>query len=175
MLLPEVMAGRQVTEGDLGCPVCGRTWRVEQGEVRFGEDDTTADGESALSADAVPALLGLGGPGGYVALVGAPAALADALEEAMPGVALVLVNPPHGTGGAGLRSVVHGPTIPLRSRSLRGVVLGPGHARAASWQQEAARVVLPGNRVVGEGPPPEAPGLALAASAGPCWVAVAER
>ena len=58
---------------------------------------------------------------------------------------------------------------------MRGVVLGRGYAAADGWVREAARVVLPGLRVVGEGsaPPPEL--IDLMASAGEVWVGTARR
>jgi len=55
---------------------------------------------------------------------------------------------------------------------MRGVVLGPGYAGDPHWVAEAARVLLPGLRVVGEGPDPAGGALEVAASAEGVWVAV---
>ena len=69
VLLAHQMEGRSVLSGDLGCPVCGRVVRVEKGIADFGGGSpSTAD--TWLTGEAVAALLGLTGPGGYVALVG---------------------------------------------------------------------------------------------------------
>ncbi len=36
VLLPDRLDGRSVKEGQLGCPVCGRTFAVRDGTVDFG-------------------------------------------------------------------------------------------------------------------------------------------
>jgi len=117
-------------------------------------------------------LLGLSGPGGYAVLVGSAAVGWDAVAEQNAGVALVAVNPPANVMDAGqVLSVLRAPLIPLKSRSVRGVVLGPEFAADPEWVREAARVTLPGLRVVGEGTPPELESLELLATAEGCWVA----
>ena len=40
--------------------------------------------------------------------------------------------------------------LPLKARSMRGVVLGSPYGDDARWIAEAVRVVLPGLRVAGE-------------------------
>lgn len=185
VLLPSKMDGRQVEEGTLGCPVCDRSYPIEQGVARFGSTEVTdgsdgadvmeRDQPAALDAAALVALLGLGSPGGYVVLVGAFGALAAALVEELPGVALVLVNADAEAGDLPFASAVRAPTIPLKTASMRGVALGPGFASDPAWVEAASRVVLPGNRVVGQGSDPEQDGLEIAASAGGCWVGVRAR
>ena len=54
---------------------------------------------------------------------------------------------------------------------MRGVVLGDRLGRCAAWVRDAARVTLPGLRVVGKGPEPGLAELELLASADGCWVA----
>jgi hypothetical protein len=54
---------------------------------------------------------------------------------------------------------------------MRGVVLSGAFGSDASWVREAARVLLPGLRVVGEGPEPGAGLVDVIASAGGWWVA----
>ena len=49
---------------------------------------------------------------------------------------------------------------------MRGVVLSGAFGRDATWVREAARVLLPGLRVVGEGPEPDPGLLDVIASAG---------
>jgi hypothetical protein len=65
--------------------------------------------------------------------------------------------------------------IPLKSRSMRGVVLSRPYADEGSWVSEAARVVLPGLRIVGEGADPPADSIDLMASAEGVWVGTTKR
>jgi uncharacterized protein YbaR (Trm112 family) len=176
VLLPEEMSGRMVRRGALGCPVCGRTYRVDAGVLTAAaaEPPVPPDGAPQLGADALAAFLGLGGPGGYLVLVGAPGALWQELLELIPGVAPVLVNPPADVPDEYPGSMIRSDRIPLKSRSMRGVVLGAEVAGDRWWRDEAARVVLPGLRVVGEGAAAaESERLELLASTAGAWVAAA--
>jgi hypothetical protein len=123
----------------------------------------------------VTALVGLGGPGGYLLLVGDPAAGWREIARLNPGVALVAVNPPRGLRDEPGVSLVRAGRLPLKSHSMRGVVLGPPFGQEEAWVRDAARVVLPGLRVVGEGPVPAASVIDLLASAGGVWVGVPRR
>lgn len=174
VLLPTEMDGRQVVTGDLGCPVCGCTYRVEAGALHAGKPPAPPGAATALDVDAQVALLGVSGPGGYLVLVGGATVTAAALAERLDGVAMVCVNPAGDGDQHPLSSVIWSHRIPLRQASVRGVVLGPGFGGDAYWIEEAARVVLPGNRVVGEGDDPPAALLELAASADGCWVGFRE-
>ncbi len=173
VLLPEEVVGRGVREGQLGCPVCGATFRISGGVAELDAAPAPAAREQpTLAPEAAHALLGLTGPGGYVVLAGAAADGWRELAELNPGVALVAVNPaPTVTDSAPVLSVVRAPLIPLRARSMRGVVLGGTLGSDLRWVRDAARVTLPGLRVVGQGPEPDAPDLDLLASAAGCWVA----
>jgi hypothetical protein len=55
------------------------------------------------------------------------------------------------------------------------VVLGQPYGGDPAWVQEAARVVLPGLRVVGEGTDPDPETIDLMASAGEVWVGTRRR
>jgi hypothetical protein len=72
-------------------------------------------------------------------------------------------------------SVLRGGRLPLKSRSMRGVVLGKGYAASEGWIREAARVTLPGLRIVGEGVNPAAELIGLLASAEGVWVGSPHR
>lgn len=170
VLLPGTMSERSVQTGELGCPVCSRTYRVADGIVDFGGASTDEPPQSALDADAVLALTGLSGPGGYLALVGGVARAHAEIGASLPGVGLVGINPPRSLRDVPGFSILRGGTIPLRSSSMRGVVLGPGFGSAAHWVREALRVTLAGLRVVGEGTEPDLGDLELLATAGGCWV-----
>ena len=174
VLLPESMSGRMVVAGELGCPVCRRTYFVADGVLTAVADEAPPPpaAPSTLSADALGAFLGLGGPGGYLVLVGSVASAWRELLELVPGVAPVLVNPPADEPAEYPASLIRSDRIPLKSRSMRGVVLGAGFAEEHRWRDEAARVVLPGLRVAGEGTPPDEAGrLELLASTPGAWVA----
>src|SRR3954453_2468487 len=125
VLLPDQMDGRSVISGQLGCPVCGRTYSVEDGILDFGGAPAGVTGTTRLTADALTPLAGLSGPGGYFTLVGPLGSLATEFHEANPGVALVAINPPAGVVDAPAISVIRAARIPLKSRSMRGVALGP--------------------------------------------------
>lgn len=185
VLLPDAMDGRSVVAGHLGCPVCGRTFRVERGELNIDGGTvprSAAEAEapgafeaSALEASAMVALAGINGPGGYVVLVGAPAAAWREVVALNPGIGIVAVNPgPEVVDAVGV-SVLRGGMLPLKAHSMRGVVLGPGYGSDAHWVGEAARVTLPGLRIVGEGPAPSADTIDLMASADGVWVGTRRR
>jgi hypothetical protein len=176
VLLPDRIEGRSVIAGQLGCPVCGRTFELSNGVLDTGDSpETTSATAGELDAEALNALVGLNGPGGYLALVGDVARHWSAVAELNPGVALVAVNPaPAITDAPGI-SVLSGGRIPLKSRSMRGVVLGRNYADDRHWIGEGARVVLPGLRIVGEGADPPADLIDLMASAGGVWVGTRPR
>lgn len=169
VLLPERMDGRRVVSGDLGCPVCGRIVRIVEGVGDFGEA-APSDGRTALTADALAAFFGLTGPGGYLALVGGVAALAGPLGLLIPGVRLVLINPPDATPDTEHASVLRASRLPLKSGSMRGIAVGADLAGDAGWLSSAARALLPGLRMVAEGGEPPEGGIEELGRAGDVWV-----
>jgi uncharacterized protein YbaR (Trm112 family) len=172
VLLPDRIVDRSVITGRLGCPACGRTYAVTEGVAELG-GPPPAPGPAPLDPAAMHVLLGLGSPGGYAVLVGSAAGAWRGLAQAVPGVALVAVNPPpEVVDAAPVLSVVRAPLVPLKTRSVRGVVLGAEVSSDPYWVGEAARVTLPGLRVVGQGPEPAPEVLQLLASADGHWVAV---
>ena len=176
VLLPDRMEGRSVRSGHLGCPVCGRTFQLTDGVLDTGDAPAPTVGRgSTLDADALTTLVGLHGPGGYLTLVGPVASLWSDVAELNPGVALVAVNPPAGISDAAELSVLRGASLPIKSGSMRGVVLGRPFADDPHWIREAARVVLPGLRVVGEGNDPAPELVELLASADGVWVGTKSR
>ena len=175
VLLPATMEGRSVRTGDLGCPVCGRTFQLRDGVFDTGDAPAPELTDDVLDADAITALIGLSGPGGYLTLVGAAGALWSEVAERNSGVALVAVNPPaSAVDGPGI-SVVRSGRLPLKTGSMRGVVLSRPFADNPHWIREAARVVLPGLRIVGEGKDPPAGIVELLASAEGVWVGTKKR
>lgn len=175
VLLPDLIEGRRVRRGTLGCPVCDRRFSVKEGVLDLGDAPAPGASATALGADALTSLVGLGGPGGYLVLVGGPAAAWREMAALTPGVALVAVNPPADVADGEGVSVVRGGRLPLKTGSMRGVALGQPFGGDPSWVREAARVVLPGLRVVGEGEDPSTEVIDLMASAGGVWVGTRRR
>ena len=175
VLLPDEMQERSVRTGRLGCPVCGRTYVLGDGVLDLGGGETALPEITLLTAEALSAFVGLSGPGGYMVLVGRPAAAWREVAERNRGVGLVAVNPPAEVRDEPGISVLRSGVVPLKSRSMRGVVLGSPFGGDADWVCEAARVVLPGLRVAGEGPVPDPSTLELMAAAGGAWVGTPRR
>jgi hypothetical protein len=169
VLLPGEMDGRQVMSGDLGCPVCARVVKVLDGVADFG-GGRASGGQTQLSAEAVAAFLGLSGPGGYIALVGGVTSLADELAKSLPDVGLALVNPPDGTTSNSAAGILRAGRLPIKTSSMRGVVLGADLSRDSDWVRDAVRAVLPGLRVVAESGEAPQDVLELLARSPECWV-----
>jgi uncharacterized protein YbaR (Trm112 family) len=169
VLLPDRIEQRRVLAGTLGCPSCGRVVQIRDGIADFGGDPPAVE-PTVLSAAALATLLGVQGPGGYLALMGAAARLWPELSELLPGIHLVLLNPdpiPAEVEGA---SVLRAGHSPLKSRSMRGVAAARDHGRDPGWAEAAVEAVLPGNRAVLEGPTSVPPGLEVLGEAAGVWV-----
>jgi hypothetical protein len=151
VLLPERMDGRRVIAGHLGCPLCGWSVDWEGGVPDFGGGARSTT-TPPFDASAAVAMLGLHGPGGWLALGGSAGALAHDIARLLPGVQLVAVNPPDPIEGDQAVSVLLGEAWPIKTHAVRGAVLG---ADAASWRDPALASVLPGLRMVGSGAPPD--------------------
>jgi uncharacterized protein YbaR (Trm112 family) len=177
VLLPEVIDGRSVRSGILGCPVCDRRFRVHEGVFDTGDAPapTAPPVPGRLTPDAVATLAGLNGPGGYLVLVGEPASGWREIADLIPGVGLVAVNPPADVADQPGVSVVRSGRLPIKTHSMRGVVLGPPYGTETPWVREATRVLLPGLRMVGEGTNPCGDTVDLMASADGVWVGTPRR
>ena len=157
VLIPERMEGRRVIAGHLGCPACGWGTAWEDGIPDFrgpraASDAATTDaGPPSFDASAAHVLLGLDGPGGWVAFAGRTGALAHEFAELLPHVNIIAVNPPAAVASDGAVSVIRSDVWPIKQRSMRGVVVG---ADAAAMASAALGSVLPGLRAAGEGSPP---------------------
>ncbi|HET9039031.1 MAG TPA: hypothetical protein VFN40_02610 [Gemmatimonadales bacterium] len=177
VLLPERLEGRSVRAGTLGCPVCDRRFTLRDGVLDTGGAPPPGAGvdPGKLTPEALAPLVGLNGPGGYLVLVGPPAGGWREVAALVPGVGLVAVNPPPEVVDEEGISVLRGGTLALKANSMRGVVLGAPFGANPAWVREAARTVLPGLRVVGEGPDPAPRDVDLMASAGGVWVGSRRR
>jgi hypothetical protein len=177
VLLPERLEGRSVRTGTLGCPVCDRRFALQDGVLDTGgaPPPRSGAGSGLLPPEALAPLVGLSGPGGYLVLVGGPAGRWRDVGTLVPGVGLAAVNPPREVVDEEGISVLRGGTLALKTGSMRGVVLGAPFGGDVAWVREAARAVLPGLRVVGEGPEPAPEAIDLMASAGGVWVGTPRR
>src|SRR6184192_1624857 len=103
------MLGRMVRSGILGCPICRREFPIVKGIVDFsgkGKGETGNVGDTqptfpvsrfpfpAVDPQTLQALLDLGGPGGYVVLVGSAARHAVGLAGLMGGIHFIGINAP---------------------------------------------------------------------------------
>jgi hypothetical protein len=100
VLVPYEMDGRMVVRGVLGCPICQREFRINRGVAVFELNGRTGEAAPAVTAsipaDAIVAFLGLEGPGGYLGTLRERVGVCGRLETALPGVHLVVLNPPDG-------------------------------------------------------------------------------
>jgi hypothetical protein len=140
---------------------------LEEGVAAWEGARPSPDG-TILTAPALAAFFGLSGPGGFIALTGPAASLAGELALLLPGVRMALVNPPADLPDREEASVLRSPRFPLKTASMRGVALG-GDNSDPEWLAAAARAVLPGLRLVGEGVPMP-PGIVALGRTGEVWV-----
>jgi len=172
VLLPGPVVDRSVRSGTLGCLACGREFPILDGVAVFGAGGQAdrRTGAQTIGAEAIVAFLGLTGPGGYVALVGDSGRFAPGLAALLPGVHFVAVNPPEDVVESAAVSLLRSPSLPLKTGSMRGVVLGSDYGDHR-WRADATRSVLQGLRVVGQGTPPRlSEELDLLAEAAGWWV-----
>ncbi len=148
--------GRRVTSGVLACPVCRVEYPIEDGVILFGpdpllggnsrSDDITV--QETPDPEVVQALLSLEFGGGYVVLVGSVTRLSEPLAKLISEIQFVGVNPPPDVRESpGLSLLRSSSTIPLRSGTARGVVIGQEYA-GEPWLAEAGRVLTSGRRMV---------------------------
>jgi uncharacterized protein YbaR (Trm112 family) len=119
VLLPDSSGAALRQSGELGCPVCHRTFHIRDGILDIGDGPPSSTGEPTLDGASVAALTGLGGPGGYLVLVGPIAARWREMEDALNGVSLVSVNGPADLADTRGLSIVR--SAAFRSRRRRCV------------------------------------------------------
>jgi uncharacterized protein YbaR (Trm112 family) len=167
VLLPLRMAGRQVVAGELGCPICHWSTRWDDGIPVFGAGVPTTDAPP-VDAEALIAMLGVEGAGGWIALSGSMAALAAEVAARLPGVGVVAINPPATVKPEHGVQVLRSARWPIKQHALRGVACG---GEDAAWTAAAVGSVLPGLRAIGGGVPPhDAARFEMLAEADGVWV-----
>jgi hypothetical protein len=171
VLLPDEVRDRRVIRGSLGCPVCGSVFPVENAIARLGGGAGRGRGAAGtLTSAAAFALLGLHGPGGFVGLVGEVGRFAYELATLLPHVHFALVNPPGGIGPGPSASILEADRLPLKSASMRGIVVGSDYGSDREWLSDAVDAVLPGLRAVVSGEPVDGLAVDVLASAPGAWV-----
>jgi uncharacterized protein YbaR (Trm112 family) len=172
--------GRRVISGIIGCPVCRAEYPIADGVVQFGPDpllgrDSRSDDitvEDTPDPKVVQALLSLEIGAGYVVLVGSVTRLSDQLAKLISEIQLVGVNPPPDVRESPELSLLRSSgTIPLRSGTARGVVLGQEYA-GEPWLDEAGRVLMSGQRMVVVGETVSMDGVSQLAADSGLWVGV---
>jgi len=149
------MNGRMVLRGVVGCPVCRREFEIIDGIVDFTEARAVRRTPAppspvVVDPESLQALLDLGGPGGYVILLGSAARYAVGLASLMGGVHFVGINAPPDVAELPVLTLVQTDrVIPLRGAMARAAVVGAELA-GTPWAGEAVRVLLPGRRLVVE-------------------------
>ncbi len=148
--------GRTVITGLVGCPVCRNEYLIDDGAVRFTKSDGPLEngalgGDIGIDAGTAQALLNLSGAGGNVVLVGSASRLASGLADLVEGVHFVACNASTSILSTARVSVLYAPqSIPLRTSSMRGLVLG-AEMFTSPWIEESLRVLLRGTRFVALG------------------------
>jgi len=177
------MSGRMIRRGLVGCPVCQREFQILDGIVDFTEPvnadrplrqirrSAAAPSPVAVDPQSLQALLDLGGPGGYVVLMGTASRHAVGLSAQMGGIHFIGINAPTDVEALPILSLLQSDRmIPLRGAMARGVVVGAEFDRT-SWAADAVRVLLRGRRLVVEAEHPLVPsGVAPLASGQGLWV-----
>jgi hypothetical protein len=155
------MVGRHIVEGQLGCPVCEASYRVDGGDVLFSPRTSVATSTSDEVADVLrtAAMLNLADPGGVVLLVGGWGAYADAVSTVVDAHILVL-DPT--TAQVRASRVYAGGAVPLAAASVRAV--------ATDQPEAVVRVVKPGGRIVAPVTAPVPPGVKELARDARYWV-----
>lgn len=150
----DVMDGRDIVRGTLGCPICRAEYAVRDRVVHFGGPVAPGAAEAAPAApgadDALRlgAMLGLVGGGGIVVLGGGWARLAPALRSLVEELQVVLVNAPADVPlGGGISALAVHEALPFAAGSLRGVALDATLATPAALAG-AVRALRPRGRLV---------------------------
>jgi uncharacterized protein YbaR (Trm112 family) len=175
VLLPEVVHGRQVESGVLGCPNCRERYPIAHGvaELRVQKvgaepDPAPDDGWGARRDDGewavrLGGLLALDRSKGVVLVAGPAAAGASTLDGLAEEVEVVVMELGEGSRATAEHGGVRiGSVLPFRTASIRGVALT---GQATALLEEGLRVLLPGARLLLEPAAAELRTRAAAASA----------
>lgn len=159
VVLADRMEGRRVMDGRLGCANCREEYPVIGGVAdlrataasRADAADPTrerakAGGEGEEDSFRTAALLGIGEGTGTALLLAASPDRVRRVGALLPNAQVVGGSRAGRGADAGAGWVLHGPDLPFRDRSLRGVALLA--EVTAGEVGEAARVLAPGARLI---------------------------
>ena len=177
--------GRDIVDGELGCPICRRRYPVREGEADFTDRESSAsdgaespvattDGEAPRTPDELllraRALLDLREEGGIVLLGGTRGAVALMLEE-IPVMTLLLNRSPGAAPPGRYPSALRTATAPsIAPGALRGAWLDASTASDATVVA-VARALRVGGRLLAPASTPVPPGLRVLARDAQEWVA----
>jgi uncharacterized protein YbaR (Trm112 family) len=166
ILMADVLIDRRVIEGSLGCLNCRDGYPISGGvaDLRHASSDPlepverTASGEAATDRGfRLAALLGVNTPNATILVLDSGGELATRVAEVLETAHVIGVSPlapRKNPSGGGVSAVLAGIRIPVRSHSVRGVAIAD--LQVAPLLEEAARVLMPGARVVLDPAPGEA-------------------
>lgn len=158
----DVLVGRHIVEGQLGCPVCGARYAIREGVADFGAGvalpaDTLhvarASRERSFESDQslalrAAALLELTESGGLVVLAGDWCAGAEALLALIDGVQFLALDAATALRSGGALSLARiAGVLPLAASCARGIALDAAHA-TPSLLAGAARALAPNGRLI---------------------------
>jgi len=185
----DVLEGRHIVEGELGCPLCEARYAIRQGVADFTADagraaDTprvarsarqrSLESDQALALRAA-ALLGLTEPGGLVVLAGDWSESAEALLELIDGVQVFALDPGTELRSGGALSLARiADVLPLAASSVRGIAVDAAHA-TPSLLAGAARALMPNGRLIAPSSAPVPDSLRELARDEEQWVAAAAQ
>lgn len=170
ILLADRLDDRRIGEGVLGCSNCRERYPVRHGVADLrapprsrlemppdGANHGPAEAGGLLETRALRAAAasGIGPAGGTLLLMGATASLAGAIASLLPSGSEVVGAQavwPAAPAEPGVSHIVVGETLPFFTSTFAGVVLAGSEASTVALR-EAARVLLPGHRVVVLDPP----------------------
>ena len=154
ILLADRLEGREVVEGSLGCANCRSQYRIEDRlvDLRVGEGLAMGPPPAEPARDAAElamryaALLGVAEGPATILLAGvAPEVIAE-IRALLEGVQVIAAAMDGAAALAGSGWLLIGERLPIRGRSLRGVVMvGPAGAALIA---EGARTLSAGARIV---------------------------
>lgn len=150
MLAADRMAGRDILEGQLGCPVCEAVYPIQQGAVRFAPP-TAAPPREATDVLQMAAMLDLAEPGGAVLLVGSWGVYAEPLAAVVDSRFLVLDVPGQ---------------VPVAAQAMR--------AAATDFPEGVVRAVKAGGRIVAPAAASAPAGVTVLARDDRYWVGQVE-
>ena len=179
----DVMDGRAIVRGTLGCPVCRRRYPIVDRIAWLGVDPSSAPALIAVVGDEqdqeeerarLTALLNLSEPGGLCILEGRWARLAPTLVELVT-TQILAINPDAPLVPAEGISILRTPDLlPIAAAVARGVALGDAPWRSleawASLMAGAVHVLSRGGRLLAPSAIPVPPGVRELARDARHWI-----